>query len=202
MKIQACILLAMLGLQGCWLKRKDQTPVPPALTPKPLPPISGQGTLNDPVIEPPADSTATTVSPGQIPIPPAPDVEAPRPSRKKAGNGGTNSSNPTAQKKPAAPKAQPVPAPATVPRLGEILSPEVRASYERDYAAHVAKAQEVLTQAAGRNLDSNQEQTIERIRAFLLQADEIRYVRGELSNALEIARRASLLAEDLVRTFR
>jgi hypothetical protein len=50
-------------------------------------------------------------------------------------------------------------------------------------------------------LDSAQEQTVERIQSFLAQAASLRE-NGDLSNAVEIARRASLLAEDLVRTFR
>lgn len=184
-------MIAILGLAqtGCWFRR-SQTPPPPALSPRPFPVPSKAEQKAEPILVPPVIETEEVEDPTQIPLQETPEIDAPAPRRRTA-----------TKKKPAAPQVQPVPEPATVPRLGEILSPEIRANYERDFTVHVARAQDVILQASGRNLDSNQEQAVERIQSFLSQAASLRD-NGDLSNAVEIARRAAVLAEDLARTFR
>jgi hypothetical protein len=184
------VAIFALVLEGCWLRRSPAPPPVSVTNPRQFSIPARPKDTPDPLFDLPVDSVGTLSA---AVLPDVPDVAFPGPPRRR-GEG-------VAQKKPAAPKLQPVPAPATVPRLGEILSPEIRANYERDFIAHVARAQDVINQAAGRNLDSIQEQTVERIRTFLSQAFDLRD-RSDLSNGVEIARRASLLAEDLVRTFR
>lgn len=185
------IVILVLTQQGCWFRRA-QNPPTPAVQPRPFPvPDKTAQKPADPILNPPTVAE-TEEDLTQIPIQETPGIDAPPPRRRRGD---------VAKKKPAAPQVQPVPAPATVPRLGEILSPEIRANYERDFTVHVARAQDVITQASGKNLDSGQEQTIGRIQSFLAQAASLREA-GDLSNAVEIARRASLLADDLVRTFR
>lgn len=183
-------LIAILALAqtGCWFRRA-QAPPPPTVSPRPFPIPAKTEQKPEPILTPPAIE-AEGDDPLQIPLQEMPEIDAPAPRRRNA-----------AKKKPAAPQVQPAPEPATVPRLGEILSPEIRANYERDFTAHVARAQDVILQASGRTLDSNQEQSVERIQSFLSQAATLREG-GDLSNAVEIARRASVLAEDLARTFR
>lgn len=198
MRARIFIVLTFGVLQACWMgkfQKKSVDPVPATTTPRPMPPITASAPPQDPVIDAPTVPVPAE-SPSEIQLPEAPQVTTPRPSARRGSENGAS-----AQKKPAAPQAQPVPAPATVPRLGEILSPEIRASYERDYVAHVSRAQDMLTQAAGKNLDSNQEQTVDRIRTFLRQSQDLREG-GDLTTAVEVARRAALLAEDLGRTFR
>lgn len=186
------LVILALALHGCWLRRSPSPAATPVLNPRPFPIPERATRQPDPILLPPEIAVAEE-DPADIPIQEAPEILAPPPRRRRNSE--------VSKKKPAAPQVQPVPAPATVPRLGEILSPEIRANYERDFTVHVARAQDVILQASGRNLDSAQEQTVERIQSFLAQAASLRE-NGDLSNAVEIARRASLLAEDLVRTFR
>lgn len=186
------IVILALAQQGCWLRR-PQPALRPSLNPRPFPVPESARRPPEPILDPPA-AEAETLDASQIPLPQIAEIQfPPRPRRRGEAAAG--------KKKPAAPAVQPVPAPATVPRLGEVLSPEIRANYERDFTVHVARAQDVILQASGKNLDSGQEQTIARIQNFLAQAASLRES-GELSNAVEIARRASLLAEDLARTWR
>jgi hypothetical protein len=183
------VVILALALESCWWKRAPAPPQP-SVNPRPLT-LPEPSPLPEPILAPPTVAEGQG-DPAQIPIQAAPEILAPAPRRRRGE---------VAKKKPAAPQVQPVPAPATVPRLGEILSPEIRANYERDFTVHVARAQDVILQASGRKLDSGQEQTVARIQGFLAQAASLREG-GDLSNAVELARRASLLAGDLARTFR
>jgi len=66
---------------------------------------------------------------------------------------------------------------------------------ETDFSRSVAQARSTLNQTGGRNLTSVQRQTAERIKTFLQQADQQK--KGDLATAVQLARRAELLAQDL-----
>ena len=100
--------------------------------------------------------------------------------------------NPTG---PASPEVEPTPVPTT-PQLGEILTGDRRKRYEALFTERVSGAQAALNRASGRRLTARQVETVQRIRIFLQQAQEAKV--KDLVTALELARRADLLARDLL----
>lgn len=198
-------LFLCLVLSGCWGQKKVKAPgVPVApqptasapVTPVPAPPApvpAGSGETE------PANAQPTQ-TPLQQPAPappqpakaiPQPPVRRPRPSPFPPPPGGQAPIQPPTQAAPT--QAPPTPAPAI--RLGEILTDDRRRQYEADFARSQNEAHTMLTRATGRNLTAAQRQTVERIRTFAQQADEARS--RDLATAVQLARRAELLAQDL-----
>lgn len=90
-----------------------------------------------------------------------------------------------------------IPAPAVPgPQLRELLTHDQRRQAEADFGASLRRARASLARAAGKNLTPVQRDTTERIRVFIGQA-EAEKVR-DISTALQLARRADLLGQDLV----
>jgi hypothetical protein len=83
-----------------------------------------------------------------------------------------------------------------VPQLGEILTGAQRRQVETELADHLARARDVLTRATRATLNSGQVETRERIRIFIQQAESARD--RDPATALQLARRADLLAQDLL----
>jgi hypothetical protein len=80
-------------------------------------------------------------------------------------------------------------------RLEEVLPEERRRQFETDFSRSLAQARSALNQTSGRRLTAAQRQTTERIRTFLQQAEQAK--KGDLATAVQLARRAELLANDL-----
>jgi hypothetical protein len=93
----------------------------------------------------------------------------------------------------------PTPAPAT-PQLSEILTEDRRRQYETEFAGYVGRAKEVLNRASRGRLNIRQQQTTMRIQTFLQQAEESKV--KDVVTAVELARRADLLAQDLLKSLR
>jgi hypothetical protein len=85
-----------------------------------------------------------------------------------------------------------------VPQLGEILSGAQRQQVETEMTGHLNRAREILTRAARATLNSAQVETRERVRTFIQQAESARA--RDPKTALELARRADVLAQDLLPT--
>jgi hypothetical protein len=189
MRLREILLTAPLAiaLSGCWFGKKPVVaamPLPPqpismnpVLPPAPQP---GEDEEELPAIQPAPVPDATKLEPPPEPAPPA--KRPPRPTKPS----------------PASPEA-PVPAvtqpPAKPPRLEEVLTEERRRQFETDFSRSVAQARAALNQTSGRSLSSVQRQTAERIRTFLQQAEQAK--KGDLATAVQLARRAELLAQDL-----
>jgi chromosomal replication initiation ATPase DnaA len=86
--------------------------------------------------------------------------------------------------------------PAPQPRLGEILSPEELREHVESYDRSLRNTRGMLTQISKHLLTAEQSQTAARIQTFLRQAEETR--RPDLVAAANLARRAELLAKDLL----
>jgi hypothetical protein len=108
---------------------------------------------------------------------------------------------------PVAPPTQevdppPTPAPPPVPvapQLSEILTDDRTRQYQADIAAFVARARAVVKRAsARRGLTARQTEAVQRINTFLQQAEESKA--KDLVTAHELARRADLLGQDLLRS--
>jgi hypothetical protein len=85
-----------------------------------------------------------------------------------------------------------------LPQLGEILTDAQRRQVQTETADRLADARDVLTRASKGRLTTAQTETRERIRTFIQQAEAARA--KDPKTALELARRADLLAKDLLPT--
>jgi hypothetical protein len=94
----------------------------------------------------------------------------------------------------------PVSPPAPVPHLGEILTDSRRREYEADYSRFLAEARAAMSRTSGRRLNATQLETVGRIRIFLQQAEKSHS--SDLATALQLARRAELLGQDLLKSLR
>jgi hypothetical protein len=188
MRLRQVLLVAPLAiaLSGCWFGKKAVVaalPLPPqpiAMNPviPPLPQPEDEAEL--PAVQPAPVPDATAITP-----PPEPEPPARRPVRPRRPSS-------VSPETPVPATAQP---PAPPARLEEVLTEERRRQLETDFSRSVAQARTTLNQTNGRSLTSVQRQTSERIKTFLQQADQAK--KGDLATAVQLARRAELLAQDL-----
>jgi hypothetical protein len=85
---------------------------------------------------------------------------------------------------------QPVP-----PQLGELITPAQQTEMNRTIELSMGSARAVLTRLRGRQLTPDQAETAARIRTFVDQAEQAR--KTDLRSAVQLARRAEVLARDL-----
>jgi hypothetical protein len=79
-----------------------------------------------------------------------------------------------------------------------MLTDDRRRQYEADFAASVARARAAVNGVSGRRLNERQKETVQRIHTFLEQAEEAKV--KDLVTALQLARRADLLGQDLLKS--
>jgi hypothetical protein len=117
--------------------------------------------------------------------------------------------NPAPKPPPTRPAAGPPPAaeptveaaaPAPVPQLGPLISDEQKQAYEREIDRNLELTRAALNTLMGRRLSADQADGVRRIRDFLKQVEELRT--SDITLARNVADRARLLAEDLVRNAR
>ena len=187
----ATVLLTIglsLALSGCWFGRKA-TAIPPSPAPQPK---------QAPPVQPPEQKP--------LPMPPPPEIQEP-PQITLPAHQKTPPSRPAAKKKktPATPSQPPQPAeqppvqPSPPPQLGEILTADQRRQFEAEYAQSLSRARSALQQASGKSLSRTQRETLERIKTFIQQAEESKG--RDLATALQLARRADVLGQDLLKDF-
>jgi hypothetical protein len=192
MRLREVLLTAPLAiaLSGCWFGKKPVVaalPLPPqpvAMNPV-FPPFPQAGEDEEeelPAIQPAPvpDATRLAPPPETEPVPPPK-----RPARPKKPS-------PATPETPVPANTQPVTPPA---RLEEVLTEDRRRQLETDFSKSVAQARTTLNKTNGRSLTDVQRQTAERIKTFLQQADQAK--KGDLATAVQLARRAELLAQDL-----
>ena len=139
----------------------------------------------------------------RTPTPPPPPAPAPAPAP-AAPQPPTSTSPPAPVVHPPKPKPDPAQAPAQPPppppAFGQILTPQQQTEFRRSYQQSAQFARQTLSQLSGRALSRDQADTANRIRSFLSQADEAQS--KDPSVAAQLARRAELLARDLLNSFR
>ena len=192
----ALVLVLACFSSGCWIGHHPPaafTPPPPqaapvAAEPERLPEPPGVASVPDLSETSAESSTASGLSPGLIPngVP-----EAPAPPAPKAPSGRPVV---TAPPKPAAIAPQPNPQPP--PRLGQILSAEQTREYSRTLEESLDRVRKVLAVLTKKNLSPDQAQILNRIQVFQKQAEDAR-VERDLVKAVNLARRADVLAKDL-----
>jgi hypothetical protein len=200
----AALLGVWLGVSGCAKKRADAAPVAP---PAPVPRI-------EPQLEPPPGPLSEPQTRAELPAPQAvPEGAAPLPKGPfayEAPEVAELPSNPQPKPAPArppggspAPAAEPVVEPVEptpVPQLGPLISDQQRIAFQREIDRNFELTQAALTTLMGRRLSADQAEGVRRIREFLRQAQELRAT--DVALARNIADRARLFAEDLVRNTR
>ncbi len=201
------VLVLSLAMGGCWFgRKKQQTPA----APPPSAPITSTTPKTKPIEPPPVTVPSkpvqslpdlpqiqSTEGPAETP-PPKPPVKAvTRKAPKKPPT------VPVAANTPTAPPAT-TPASATgaspVPQLGVLLTPEQHNQYEAEYARDMASAMDGLVHVLESALPPAKKESMNRIRSFMRQAEEAHS--RDLATAAQLARRAAVLAQDLVQSQR
>jgi len=154
----------------------QQKPVEPSLPPAP-PDIQG---------DPMAALPELPVAMPQTLDPPRP---APPPRR------GAAPTPPKAATAGPAGSAQPADTPAP-PQLGQIFTPDQAREYNRVLNESLERVRKNMAIVAGKNLNAEQSEIANRIRTFEKQAEQAR--EEDLVTAVSLARRADLLAQDLI----
>lgn len=187
----AALLLA-LSSTGCFWRKK---PPPPPGTPPPQ---------------------AKTATPAVKPAPPPPKIEtkvpeagpsvavelpdAPKPPQAKQSPKRTRrTAAPAAvkpQTPPAATEAAPEPA-APPPKLGDLLSDAERSDLAKKCDQAIQRARVSLSQLVTKTLTPEASESAERVKVFLLQAEQARG--RDPQTALQLAQRAEVLARDLLK---
>lgn len=194
------IFVAVLSLLsgGCFLGHKKitaslpQPPQPALLKPAPvlsMPPAVTP--IETPVPDAPAPVARVEEPLPEPNLPPPPEAKKPPVRRPRQT---------AAAPVPAAATPEAASAPEPVPQLQEMLSPERQSQYETELTASVDRARETLkqVQASRRRLTKPQKENVSRIQTFLTQAENAR--KDDLGTALQLARRADLLGQDLLKS--
>lgn len=179
------VLLAVLclGMSGCWFQKNTQPKIPapvPAAQPVTAQPVTTQPAAAQAAPATPSAAPKPEVRRNPVPAPPPPVAPAPV--------------------APAPPAATPVAPVAPAPPLREIISSEQRRQYETEFSQGVERASAALKQASTRTLNASQQETAARIRTFLAQANAMRD--DDISTALQLARRADLLGQELLKSLK
>jgi hypothetical protein len=182
----ALFMAAALASSSCFLGHKQHTrvfipPQPPAAEPaKETPPDLPA----PPAVAASAKATDAPEVPSTVviaPPPPAPPKRPPTPPPKVQAT---------------APITPEPPAPAVAPRLGQIFTPGQLKEYNRSLQESFARVDKALARLNGKRLTPEQAETADRIRTFRKQAEQAR--EQDLVTAVSLAKRADLLAKDLI----
>lgn len=82
------------------------------------------------------------------------------------------------------------------PRLAQIFTPEQMRENTKALDESLDKVNREVTQLEGKNLNAEQKETVERIKTFRKQAEQVR--EQDLMTAVILAKRAEVLAKDLL----
>jgi hypothetical protein len=103
---------------------------------------------------------------------------------------------PVVAPKPPATGGQVAPEAPTPPRLAQILTPEATRENTKALEESLDRVNRILASVGGKNLSADQKETVLRIRTYQKQAEQVR--EQDLLTAVSLARRADLLAKDLL----
>lgn len=179
-------LTLSVGLTGCFgSKKKPLIPVP--ATPKQQVP-----SFPAPVPPPPPPETPP---PAATELPAGPEHPVVKPPLKPQPR------RPVPATPAVKPPVTPEPAPESPPlKLGAILSPEQRVQYQAELKQSLAAARLSIGRTRGQTLNDAQRETAARIQTFIQQAETM--TGSDLATAVQLARRAELLGDDLVKSLR
>jgi len=219
LKKRVAIPLLALSLMtaGCLFKKKAPAPPPAPVPAQQRPPLEVPPVKAEP--PPPLEAPKLDL-PAPTPQPPEPTVirpkleraEPPKPAARKPRSRRTQparavkpkespapaeSSPATTEATPAAPTPLPQPL-APPPKLGEVLPDEKRRESMASIEADLSSAQKVLREIEGKGLSREQSESADRIRNFIQQASQAKS--DDITGAVQLARRAAILAAELSRS--
>jgi hypothetical protein len=198
MRRRATLVAAILSLasSGCFTPKKQ------LVLPPPVPVVAKQPQIETP---PEIEVSLQNIDIEPVTLPANPKIQT------AVAQGGATEENRTARPPrprptpaaPTTPEAEipttPAPPPPVAPLLSEILTDDRRHQYEVDIAASMSRARAAVKVASGRRgLTARQTEAVQRINTFLQQAEESRA--KDLVTAHELARRADLFAQDLLKS--
>jgi hypothetical protein len=180
------ILLLSLASTSCWWhKTQARAFTPPPV--RPMPPAPADATLPEP---PPVEvDAAAIVPPGLLDMPEI-TIELPDAPKRAARR-------PTVVAPPKPVVTGPVtPESPAPPKLAQMFTPEELRQNTRILDESLERVNRALAIVEGKNLTAEQKEIAERIRTFRKQAEQAR--EQDLLTAVSLARRADLLAKDLL----
>ena len=181
------ILALSLGSSSCWFSKPKRTVrvfVPPPAKPRPpvisrVPPLPEAPAIDTNYeSEVPRDLSAAMP---EIPPPPAPAPRRPTPPPRVATT----------------PTPPPATDPTPVPRLEQIFTAEQLREYRRSLDESLERVRRALVSVTGKSLNRDLTEMVGRIQTFQRQAEQARET--DLVTAVNLARRADLLAQDLLK---
>lgn len=178
------VLALALTSASCWFRKSPVVFTPPPPQEQPKPPTPAATLPAPPKIEgDPSNELPPRISTS---MPDVPEPPKPAPPVRRA---------PAPPKVVATPPQPPAEQPAT-PRLGQIFTASQSREYNRELNEKLERVKKNLAILAGKNLNGEQAEIVTRIRTFQIQAEQAR--EQDLVTAVNLARRADLLAQDLV----
>jgi hypothetical protein len=196
--LTAALTMATLG-PSCRLFRKSSKtmpPVPPPAAPTQQAPPRQEKPEREVALPPPPQ--ISPAKPDLTQQPPAPAAEKLPPPPKRRGRHKTTEAAAPQLPAPAPPPEAAAATESQVPELEQILTPEQRQAYIDDIDTNIGRAQKTMDALQGRHLSRDQKIYLARVRAFVDQAREAR--KTDLFRAKNLAERASVLADDLLRS--
>lgn len=196
------VLVLALATSACFGVRK---PKKPALPPMPAPqasPTSKAKPIEPPRVTIPIKPVETLPEMPQVGQTELPSDTPPPKSDVKPVTRKPAKKTPPVQATATAPASAPITVSAVqpVPQLSVLLTAEQRNQYENDYARDMASAMDGLVHVLEHSLTAPEKESMTRIRSFMSQAEEVH--NRDLATAAQLARRAAVLAQDLVQSRR
>jgi hypothetical protein len=181
------VALGLMGSSGCFIKKQPSvfTPPPPQAKPK----VAETPTLADPPLIAGDPESTLPVTPNSVPEAPAPPKPVPQPKKQPVATA------------PPKPTATPTPdQPDPPPSLAPIFTNEERREYNKSIDDSLEHVRRDLAALAKKNLNPDQQKEINLISTFQKQAEQAREAQ-DLTTAVNIAKRAEVLAADLLSRF-
>ena len=172
-----------MAMTSCAFHKPPRAFNPPpvaAKAPEPIPPQPEIATPPEVAFEPAVYDLPDQVDPSEG----FPELPVPRPTRQPVA---------TVPKLPA-----PAPEPPAVPalRLSQVLTPEEKGRNTQELDKYTESVKTSLARIRGKNLSAEQKDVADRVQTYLTQAEQAR--EQDLVTAVNLARRADLLAKDLL----
>jgi hypothetical protein len=188
-RLSAALLALSVSSTSCWFRKSHAvvfTPPPPQSQPQ-------KADANEPAVlpaPPNIEGNPTATMPPQTLETMPPQLEPPRAPPPRRGNVATTPPKPS-------PTPAPAPEPPPPPKLGQIFTGDQLREYNRALDESLERVRKALGVLAGKNLNAEQGEIAKRIRIFQRQAEQAR--EQDLVTAVSLARRADLLANDLLK---
>ena len=184
-RLPSLVLALSLGCTSCWFQKPPpRVFIPPPAKARPSIPRH-QPELPDPGIELKITAELPPLPVAEIPAlppPPAPKRVAPAPIPRPV---------------PVMPPQPPTEVPPLPPQIGRIFTDDQLRDYKRNLDESLDRSRKALLTVGGKRMNPKQQEDVRRVQIFQKQAELAR--EQDLIAAVELAKRADLLAQELLR---